>query len=538
MKLKLFFVLTAGLFWCCLLGCNKKSTQWSSEWVVPFVKDTLDLANYHNDSTLDNSGINYYVDFKRTLLDVRIVDYLVLPDTTIYQTFSPTISIGNVPAGFTFYNSIETHELSIPDIELKKAIVSSGRIRMKVYNPISTGAYYTISMPGVSLEEVDFQETFYVGPGTTDAPSVGEADLVLDGYKLDLQGTGVMGSSNISAFNILQTSVAIMLDPEGENSSISTLDVFEFEAKLEGLNIAYAQGYFGSQSFSDTTVIEIPYLDKINSGSIDFNEVPFVFLIENGAKIPVATQVTLVENTNYNNSSLELQSSELNVDHFIGPATGSWNTLVSSDYQLSLDASNSSIESYLENLGYKHRLGYQLRLNPFGSATGSYNEVFPSSTIKVSVATEFPLALGVNGLVVKDTIGLNMSSIELNKLISAESISVHINTENAFPISGGFVLRFMDAGYHILDSVVADNMIESSLLGNLDSDDNLFKFNNELDLVLNSKISSQISSVKWISIEANFESNDSFGQASVAIPSGAYIYFDAYLKLTTQITTP
>ena len=538
MKLKLFFVLTAGLFWGCLLGCKKKSTLWSSEWIVPFVKDTLDLANYHNDSTLDNSGLNYYVDFKRTLLDVRIVDYLVLPDTTIYQTFSPTISIGNVPAGFTFYNSIETHELSIPDIELKKAIVSSGKIRMKVYNPISTGAYYTISMPGVSMNGIDFQETFYVSPGTTDAPSVGEADLVLDGYKLDLQGTGVMGASNISAFNILQTSVSIMSDPEGENSSISTSDMFEFEAKFEGVNIAYAQGYFGSQSFSDTTLLEIPYLDKIQSGFIDFNEIPFVFSIENGAKIPVAAQVTLVENTNYNNNSLELQSSELNADHFIGPATGSWNTLVSSDYQLSLDASNSSMESYLENFGYRHRLGYQLRLNPFGSGTGSYNEVFPSSTIKVSVATEFPLALGVNGLVVKDTIGLNMSSIEINKLISAESISVHINTENAFPISGGFVLRFMDAGYHILDSVVADNMIGSSLLGSLDSDDNLFKFNNELDLVLNSNITSQISAVKWISIEANFESNDSFGQASVAIPSGAYIYFDAYLKLTTQITTP
>lgn len=535
MKLKLFFVLTAGLFWVCLLSCKKKSTEWSSEWVVPFVKDTLDLANYHNDSTLDNSGVNYYVDFKKTLLDVRIVDYLVLPDTTISQIFSPTISIGNVPAGFTFYNSIETHELSIPDIELKKAIVSSGIIKMKVYNPISTGAYFTISMPGVSLDGVDFQETFYVNPGTTNAPSVGEADLVLDGYKLDLQGTGVMGASNISAFNILQTSVSIMSDPEGENSSISTSDMFEFEAKFEGVNISYAQGYFGSQSFSDTTVLEIPYLDKIHSGSIDFNEIPFVFSIENGAKIPVAAQVTLVESTNYNNNNLELQSSELNVDHFIGPATGSWNTLVSSDYQLSLNASNSNMESYLENLGYRHRLGYQLRLNPFGSGTGSYNEIFPSSRMKVSVETEFPLALGVNGLVLIDTIGLNLS---FHKLISAESISVHINTENAFPISGSFVLRFMDAGYHVIDSVLADNIIGSSLLGSLDTEDNLFKFNNELDLVLNSNITSQISSVKWISIEANFESNDSFGQASVAIPSGAYIYFDAYLKLTTQISTP
>ena len=107
MKINLFFVVMIGLLYVSLLGCTKKSTQWSSQWVFPFIKDTLDLSNYHNDSTLDDSGLNYYVDFKRTLLDVRLVDYLILPDTTISQSFSPTIGIGNVPAGFTFYNSIE-----------------------------------------------------------------------------------------------------------------------------------------------------------------------------------------------------------------------------------------------------------------------------------------------------------------------------------------------------------------------------------------------------------------------------------------------
>ena len=536
MKINLFFVVMIGLLYLSLLGCTKKSTQWSSQWVFPFIKDTLDLSNYHNDSTLDDSGLNYYVDFKRTLLDVRLVDYLILPDTTISQSFSPTIGIGNVPAGFTFYNSIETHEISIPNVELKKAIVSSGNILLKVYNPISTSAYYTVSMPGVALNGIDFQETFFVGAGTTETPTVGEALIDLEGYKLDLQGTGVLGSSNLSAFNILQTSLSIMSDPEGQNSSITTSDVFEFEAKFEDIKISYAQGYFGAQYFSDTTELEIPYLDKIISGSIDLNEVPFIVSIENGAKIPVAAQVTLVENTNYANNTESLQSSELNTDHFIAPATGTWNTLLPSTYQLILDGANSSMEGYLENMGHTHQIGYELRLNPFGSGTGSFNEIFPSSKIKVNVATEFPMAIGVNGLRVKDTIGLNISSLELNKIITAESISIHINSENAFPLEGGFILRFLDDNYIVMDSIIAENMIGSSLSGTLDTGDSLFKFSNQTELILTPSIVSEISTVKWISIEANLESKDSFGQGSVAIPSGAYIYFDAYLKLTTLNT--
>ena len=155
---------------------------------------------------------------KRTILDKYISDYLELPDTTIHQTYSPSIGIGNIPAGFTFYNSVETHDLSIPDVELKKAIVSSGNIKLAVYNPISTSAYYTISMPGVTLDGVDFEQTFFIEAGTQEIPAVGEALISLDGYELDLQGSGVMGSSNISAYNILQTSFSIMTDPNGESS--------------------------------------------------------------------------------------------------------------------------------------------------------------------------------------------------------------------------------------------------------------------------------------------------------------------------------
>lgn len=533
-QLKLYFLGSLGLFVACILGCTKKNTEWTSDWLLPLAKDTLNLSNYHNDSTLNNSATNYVVDFKRTILDARLIDYLSLPDTTISQSFSPTIGIGNIPPGFTFYNSIETHELSIPNVQLKKAIVYAGAIRIKVFNPIATSAYYTISMPGVTLDGVDFEETFYVNAGTDEEPSVGEALITLDGYVLDLQGTDVMGASNISAYNILQTSLAIMSDPEGESASITTSDIFEFEAEFEQLKISYAQGYFGAQSFTDTVEVDIPYLDKIIEGSVSLNEIPLSVSIENGTKIPASFELTLVENTNTANNTVQLESSVLNSNHFIAPATGAWSTLQPSIYQIIMDANNSTLSNYIENLGYRHRFGYELRINPFDVQTGSFNEVFPSSRIKLTAETTFPLAIGIDGLSICDTIDFNLSAIDLNKVVSAESIELHVNTENSFPISGGVLCVFLDESMNALDSVFAENMFLSSLSGVLDQSDGLYKCTNKAVLLLDNQIISNIGAYKYVILQAHFDSGDTSTASPVSIPSNAYLYFDTFLKLTAK----
>ncbi len=430
------------------ISCKKKSTEWNTDWVLPLVSDTLNLSNYQNDSTLDGSGPFYMVDFKRTLVDAYLKDYLELPDTTIHQSFSPAIGIGNIPAGFTFYNAVETHELSIPDVELKKIIISSGSIRLSVYNPISTSAYYTITMPGVTLNGVEFEETFFVGAGTQENPALGEAIIMLNGYELDLQGTGVMGSSNISAFNILQTSLSITTDPEGQNSSITTSDLFEFDAKFEDVKIAYAMGYFGELSFSDSTDISLPYINLIRSGSVNFPDIPLSILVKNGAKIPASAKLTLLESTNNDGEVFDLISSELNTNHFVGPATGSWSSLIPGSYELEINENNSNLTDYIEHLGFKHKIGYDFRMNPFGSQTGSYNEIFPTSKVQVDVSSQFPLEIGVEGLIISDTIPFEVSSLEINNLMQAESIELHLNYCNAFPMQGALKIKLLDEGFN------------------------------------------------------------------------------------------
>lgn len=521
-----------------LHSCRKKNTEWNSDWVLPLAKDTINLSNYHNDSTLDASGDQYVVDFKRTILDAYISDYLELPDTTIHQSYSPSIGIGNIPAGFTFYNTVETHDLSIPDVELKKAIVSSGNIKLSVYNPISTSAFYTISMPGVTIDGVDFEQTFFVGAGTQENPTEGEALISLDGYELDLQGTGVMGSSNISAFNILQTSFSIMTDPEGESSSLSTSDVFEFDAKFENIKIAYAQGYFGALSFSDTADVSIPYLDHILSGSISLSDIPLTFSISNGAKIPASSTLTLLENTNANQNTVALLSSQLNTEQFIAPAIGSWSSLSPSLSTITFNSDNSNLNSYIENLGHTHHIGYNIKMNPLGPTTGSYNEIFPNSKVKVDLASQFPLALGVDGLIFSDTLAFSLNTIQLNNLISAEAIELHIRSLNAFPLQGGISLEFLDDGLNILQSIPTELILLSSVDGMLDPIDNLYKASNKAVLSLDNGLVENLLDTRSIVIKAHMQTSNVNELTPVSIPSDAFLYFESFLKIITKNILP
>ena len=518
------------------VSCKKKSTAWNTDWVLPLISDTLNLSNYQNDSTLDGSGPFYVVDFQRTLVDAYLKDYLELPDTTIHQSFSPAIGIGNIPAGFTFYNAVETHELSIPDVELKKIIISSGSIRLSVYNPISTSAYYTITMPGVTLNGVEFEETFFVDAGTQENPALGEALIMLNGYELDLQGTGVMGSSNISAFNILQTSLSITTDPEGQNSSITTSDLFEFDAKFEDVKIAYAMGYFGELSFSDSTDISLPYIDLIGSGSVNLPDIPLSILVKNGAKIPASAKLTLLESTNNDGEVFDLISSELNTIHFVGPATGSWSSLTPSSYELEINENNSNLTDYIEHLGFKHKIGYDFRMNPFGSQTGSYNEIFPTSKVQIDVSSQFPLEIGVDGLIISDTIPFEVSSLELNNLIQAESIELHLNYCNAFPMHGALKIKLLDENFNLLYSFYSNEFIGSGSSGTFDNAANIFKLCDKSVIVLDENGTNEMPQARFIVFETTLNSDTNIVPMQVPIPSNAFLFFDAFLKVTTKNT--
>ena len=526
MKYLSYFIILCFLFG----SCKKKDTRWNTDWAAPIVSDTLRLTNLYNDSTLVSSNQSTIdVDLTRTLLDIKLSDIIRIPDTTITQLFSPLFNLNNVQPGFTFVNSVEEHNLEITDVELKKIRIASGKIKVKVYNPLSTQVFYTVQLPGATKNGVLFEQTYSVNAGSISQPETSEEELDLSGYEIDLRG-----ESGLS-FNKLQSKLAIKTDPNGSTTSITSQHDFKFDGTISDLIIDYAKGYFGNQLVSDTTSFSIPYLNNIIGGTIDIPSPTLKFTIENGMKVSLKGKVTHAENTNYSSNTVSLNSSEIGSDFYVSPATGSWASLNPSEQTKTFNSTNSNIEEFIENLGSNYKIGYQFQLNPWGNVSGGADEIFPNSRIKVKVNVQMPLTVGADGLTLRDTFNFDLKQ-DPSK-IHANAGIITLNATNAFPIACEPVLYFMDENNFVLHTVVASAQISSSKLGSMNPLTGLLEKKSSVEFILPEEVIADLNNIKLVAVEARFDTpNYQSGlNEQQSIPYGAFLAVKLNVKLNGTI---
>lgn len=523
------YIFYIGLFSFLIASCKKKDTTWNTDWATPIISDTLKLNNLFNDSTLTTTNqTTIDVDLTRTLLDIRLSDIITIPDTTITQIFSPLFSLNNVQPGTSFVNTVEEHSFDLQDVQLKKMRTAAGKIKVKVFNPLSTKVFFTIQLPGATKNGAVFEQTYFVNAGTITQPSTAEEELDLSGYDIDL--TGELGLS----YNKIQSKLSIKTDPDGPIVSINSQNDFKFEGLFSGLKVDYAKGYFGNQIISDTSLFTIPYLTNITSGNIDIPATNLTFLIENGMKVSLKGRLTHAENTNVENNTVALNSTEIGSDFYVSPATGNWTTLQPSEQSINFNSTNSNIEQYIENIGAEHTVGYQIQLNPWGNVSGGADEVFPNSRIKVKVNVQMPLQVGADGLTLRDTFDFNLSQDPTK--IHANSGVITVNATNAFPVSCEPVLYFMDENNFVLHTVLGSSQIASSVLGSYNAQSGLFEKKSSVAFVLPKELIADLEKIKFVSIEARFDTPNTTGSnEQQSIPYGAFLAVKMNVKLNGTI---
>lgn len=513
-----------------ITSCKKQPTTWEQELVSPIANDTIDLSNFYNDSTLVSvipGSLN--LDLTRTILNIGINDVVTIPDTTISQVFSPTLNINNVQSGSQFVNSIEEHPLALGDVILKKAILSSGRIDLKVFNPLNTGVIFTIEMPGVKQGGVNLIHEFSVPAGSIASPSFAETSFDISNYELDLTAQSGLN------YNKLQSRLSIKTDPNGPVTNVTTNHDFTFQAKLTNLKLSYAKGYFGSATISDTSQFTVPYLSNIVSGNIDIPSSDIQFKIENGMKLAMRAALTYAKNTNSQGNSVFLSSSLMNNPILLNAALGSWNNITPSSSILNFTPSNSNMEQFVENLGGNQELGYQLQLNPWGNISGSTDEIFPNSRIKLKVSTQMPMTIGSDGLTLRDTFNLSLSQNTSKSHLTSGIIK--LKASNAFPYAVSPVLYLANEAGDILFTVIGDAQISSSEMGVINPQTGLKEKTSTVQFNLSEEIITQLNSIKKVIAELRVDSPDINTGANipVSIPYGAYVSVKLSAVMQTKI---
>ena len=523
-----FFILLLLTILIC--SCKKKQTTWNTDWSAPIISDTISLSNLYNDSTLVSSNqTTIDLDLSRTILNLGLSDLVGFPDTTINQSFNLNFSLSNVPAGYTFANTIEEHSFDLNDVQLKKVDVSSGSIKLKVFNSIATKVYFKIILPGITKNGLAFEQIFFVNAGTNAQPGSAEELLDISGYSFDLRGVNGLG------YNKLQSQLIITSDPTGPSVAISSNNDFSFSAELSGLKFSYAKGYFGNTLISETAEFLVPYFNSIVAGNLDLPSANLDFEIENGMKFGIKGKIISAENTNSSGNTSQLVSSNLGNDFLISPATGAWNSLQTSSQHLIFSAANSNIESYLENLGSSHQLAYQLQLNPWGNVSGGNDEIFANSRLKIKIKSQIPLIVGADGLTLRDTFNIDLKQ-NSNKT-HAKSGLISLSATNAFPLACEPILYLLNENGSILYTINATSQIYSSLLGSLNTQSGLFEKSSLLEFVLTEDIVENLDKIKKIVVQAKFDTpNPLTGwNEAQSIPFGAFLAVKLRLKLNAEI---
>jgi len=430
------------------LACRKEKASWESNWVFPLLNDELSIANYLNDSTLGvNPDNTVQVILQRDILDLDIASVVEIPDTTIEQTFSIQVPSLFVTPGLEYINQTEEHVFNLGGAVLFDMRLQSGKATVMVENPIETAAIFTVRLPGVSRDGIDFEQVEIVPGASGNTATTKTFDLDLAGYSVNLRG------ENGDLYNILQSQMLVQSDPNGSAVTITNADVFKFSVAFSNMQVDYAKGYFGQQSIFGNETVNVDALRKIVDGGIQIDDVNFRLLFSNGIKLMAQGAFNQVESQNYSGDVMQLFHPDIGSMINIGPAQGTWNSWTPFERELDFNTGNSNIKDFLEHLGYRYQIDYLLNINRWGNVSGGTDELFPNSRIKLRLEADFPLAIGANNLTIMDTFEVNLNEqSQAARIVSGELI---LRTENSFPYSAAVELELWSETGTLIETLVS-----------------------------------------------------------------------------------
>lgn len=514
-------VLVTSIMILLFSSCKKEKTIWNSDWVTPLVNDTLTLDKYVKNGTIVSNSGYYELNFTRTLLDLNLTEVVQIPDTSISKSFGISFSNFVLNPGTSFVNSVEEHSLNLQGIELKKIRLSNGTIQIKLENPVNTPVFFKMQLLGVTKNGIPLVHTFKAPAGTQANPGIVEGTVDISGFDMDL--TGTTGGE----FNVLQSLFTVTTDPDGATTSMTNTDITKITATLKNLKVDYARGYFGQKTLSDTLETTIDFLKKVKSGLVDFGATDLKFTLINGLKIPAKATISLIQNRNEitgKNVQLTTSQSGFNFGEAftIDPATGSWSTLSESKKEIDFNSSNSTIENYLENLGATQKIGYSIQLNPWGNTSGGWNELFPTSKLKVDVIAKMPLTIGLDGLTLKNTFDFQIKQDQEKSHIISGGLT--LLASNAFPISGSITLEMLDANGVVIFTVEGTESIASSLTGSTFSK-GIQTANSIVHFYFTKEMIAKISQIKKLNVISKFSTPNTYSTVNepIKIPEGAFL---------------
>jgi hypothetical protein len=506
------------------------NASWDTDLVAPLATGRLRLRNIIPDSLLTtNADGSLRFVYERDLVGLPLDSLLRLPDTPIVKSLSVPFDYSPVPPGLDFSQlpNIETllntsTKLNLKDAKVTYLRVKSGKIQVKVTNKLPTVIVMSFSLPKATKNGVAFQ----VFKDIPAAPSGGSSsfDTLIDlaAYEVDMKG--LQGTS----YNTFITYFTAKTNPNGPGVALlANQEFLKIETTLLDLIPDYAKGYMGSQHTAigpEEKAVEP--LSKLVFGSLLLDSIKMNLDLKNGVGADAKINIYQLEGRNaYTGNVVALNhliiGNPINVtraqDLFIGSNP--------SVYSYTINASNSNLKGFIENLPGYFKYHVDVWLNPLGNVSSGNDFIYYNSDISAKLKIELPLNFNVNNLAMVDTLDFNLSS-DLIDHFKGGALKVY--AINGFPLEAQAQLTLLDENFAPLDSLLSPNTLAAAQLG---SDLKVVqKANSWLNFPVSAAKAEFVKRAKYVKLKLRFHS---------PIPNQLIKLYDSYdieVKIIADIT--
>jgi hypothetical protein len=448
MKLSKLHVLCFLAFVLVLSSCKRSEpTTWDSDVKGPIAYGALSLQNIVADSLLqaDDQGL-WHLMLEENLTDFDLDSIVEIPDTTIVKEYQLFV-VGSFPPGFTLPIA-PTQQITInhPSVQLKHVRMRSGKLSYRLQSPVEGYLNCTFNLPGLTLNGVPQSIQILTQPPSDGLNYVAEGFIDLANMELDL--TGESGSS----FNRIEATFSVVVDPNStESANISVGDAIELELEFVEPKVNYARGYFGSHNYALNEQVDFSAFASMPDGVVNLDGASMQFLIRNAVGVDAQIDFNSISNWNQNQQSeVFLEQPELFSPINITRAQDAGGNVNAYEYAFDVNAANSNLDAFLENLPSQIRLQGDVRINPLGNVSDGNDFIYTADALQAKLSLDVPLRLGLQNMHIADTLYLTNSAedIPLDGKLA-------LWLRNGFPLNARVSLFVLENGQRV---ALAENM--------------------------------------------------------------------------------
>ncbi len=417
-------------------ACKREEpTTWTVDALFPIAQGKVSFANLIQDQedyfSLDADGLMHLI-YNDTIQALDLDTLVQIPDTNIINAFSLPFAGGpfSVPAGNELYSDNTNIQFDINNVELREVHLSSGYLYYELISEVDGELSIQLELPGAVKDGAPLYLDVISTPGSSQNPFVANGFVDLSGFQIDLRGDQGIGFNEINS--IYSVSV---YDLASQNAEVYGEDVVSVKLSFVDANVSFARGFFGDDVYDLSESVALENLSDLLSGSaVQLEQIELQLELKNHVGVDAQVFINSLEAQREGQLSTALDhtiiGNPINITRaaMLNPAP---NVLASSNSYV-FDQDNSNVLDFIGIVPHNIQVDAALNMNPLGDISGGNDFIYTNKTIDLILGLDLPLCVGVDGLLLSDTLFIESDLDDLPE----SSGDVHLYLENRFPLGG------------------------------------------------------------------------------------------------------